>query len=128
MKESECMKIKMVGASCILLVAALSITACSNDDVRRAELAKDHVHKLNKASEFFYIEHKACPESPNDLAKLFVGNESSEVDFSKDPWGNDFVMYKAGKACHFKSLGSDGKEGGEGYAADILQESAADAG
>ncbi|RLT94521.1 type II secretion system protein GspG [Ketobacter sp.] len=106
----------------LLLSSTFLLSACGND-AQRQQLAQDHVRKLNKASEFFYVEHKKCPESPNDLARLFTGKDENSTDFSKDPWGNDFVMYKAhnGKACHFKSLGADGKEGGAGMAADILQ-------
>ncbi|MEE2731192.1 MAG: type II secretion system protein GspG [Pseudomonadota bacterium] len=111
----------------LLISSTHLLTACSNSDAQRQQLAQDHVRKLNKASEFFYVEHKKCPESANDLARLFTGKDENSTDFSKDPWGNDFVMYKAhnGKACHFKSLGADGKEGGAGMAADILQADAA---
>lgn len=117
------MTVKPAVTLALLLGASLLLSACG-DDQAKAELAQDHVRKLNKASEFFYVEHKKCPESANDLGKLFTGQEDSDFDFSKDPWGNDFVMYQAGKACHFKSLGADGREGGEGLAADITVERA----
>ncbi|MCK5791129.1 MAG: type II secretion system protein GspG [Ketobacter sp.] len=114
-------------ASCTLMGIALLVAACGND-AAKAELARDHVRKLNKASEFFYIEKKKCPLSANDLGKLFTGKEDNDFDFSKDPWGNDFVMYQVdnGDVCHFKSLGADGKEGGEGLAADIVVQTRTD--
>jgi len=104
----------------VFVCGTLLLSGCGND-AAKVELAQDHVRKLNKASEFFYIEKKKCPASANELGKLFTGKEDNDFDFSKDPWGNDFVMYESenNSACHFKSLGSDGKEGGEGYAADI---------
>lgn len=109
-----------------VLLASIVVLAsgCDNQDAARAEQARDHVRKLNKASEFYYIEHKKCPESPNDLARLFTGQDENQYDFSKDPWGNDFVMYSApnSKACHYKSLGADGVEGGDGHGADIQLE------
>ena len=102
------------------LLALSMFTACGNDGAK-VELARDHVRKLNKAADFFFVEKKKCPESANDLARLFTGQDDNDVDFSKDPWGNAFVMYPVaeGKTCHFKSLGSDGREGGTGHAADI---------
>lgn len=102
------------------LCGALLLGGCSND-AAKVELAKDYVRKLNKASEFFFIEKKKCPASANELGRLFTGKDDNDFDFSKDPWGNDFVMYesKENGACYFKSLGSDGKEGGDEHAADI---------
>lgn len=102
------------------LLSLFTLMACDND-AAKVDMARDHVRKLNKASDFYFVEHKKCPESANDLARLFTGKDDNDVDFSKDPWGNAFVMYPVaeGKTCHFKSLGSDGKEGGSGHAADI---------
>jgi len=37
----------------------------------------------------------------------------------RDPWANEFVYASDGKAFTLTSLGRDGKEGGEGYDADI---------
>jgi general secretion pathway protein G len=105
---------------CLALGCTL-VTGCSDQDAKRAQLAKEHVHKLNKAADFFYLEKKKCPQSANDLAKLFTGKEENQFDFSKDPWGNNFVMYSVDNQCHFKSLGADGKEGGDGFDADIVE-------
>ena len=103
------------------LFLLFTLTACDSD-AAKVDMARDHVRKLNKAADFYFVEHKSCPASANDLARLFTGQDDNDVDFSKDPWGNAFVMYPVaeGKTCHFKSLGSDGKEGGTGHAADII--------
>ena len=116
------MTIKHLAAAGMVLAVAV-VAGCSNDNAK-AEMAQDHVRKLNKAAKFFFVEKKTCPTNANELAKLFTGQDNNEFDFSKDPWGNDFVMYQdaEGEACQFKSLGSDGKEGGAGYAADIVSE------
>ena len=37
----------------------------------------------------------------------------------KDGWGNDFVYTSDGNKYELKSLGNDGKEGGDGYDKDI---------
>ena len=107
----------------VAVMAVSVVTACSNDGAK-VEMARDHVRKLNKAADFYFVEKKKCPETANDLASLFTGKDDNDVDFSKDPWGNDFVMYQSveGKACHFKSLGADGKEGGTGNAEDIIHD------
>jgi general secretion pathway protein G len=40
----------------------------------------------------------------------------------KDAWNNDFVYESSGEKWVIKSLGSDGKEGGDGFAKDISSE------
>ena len=115
------MKVKTPVVTGVLLLPVLLVSGCGNDGAK-AEMAREHVRKLNKAAEFFYVERKACPQSANDLAKLFTGQDDNTVDFSKDPWGNDFVIYQVGDRCHFKSLGADGTEGGDGFAADVVVE------
>ena len=40
----------------------------------------------------------------------------------KDPWGNDYIYELAEDRVVVKSLGSDGTEGGEGYATDLVLE------
>ena len=108
-----------VNAGFVALTMVLALAACSDTGQQKFEMAQDHVRKLNKASDFFYIEKKKCPPDANALARLFTGKDENTYDFNKDPWGNPFIMVETGKACRFKSLGADGQEGGSGFDADI---------
>ena len=102
-----------------MITASMLIAGCDNKDAARFEQATEQVRKLNKAADFYFLEKKKCPASANDLARLFTGKDENDFDFSKDPWGNDYVMYEIEKGCHFKSLGADGVPGGDGMKADI---------
>lgn len=108
-------KIKTIFA----LTPFILLAACGDSSNAKFQLAQEHVRKLNKAADFFYLEKKKCPSSANDLAKLFTGKEQNDFDFNKDPWGNNYVIYEVEKGCHFKSLGADNQPGGEGVNADI---------
>jgi general secretion pathway protein G len=56
---------------------------------------------------------KADPECPN------WGPEPYLKKAPKDAWNRDFVYSLEGNQYTIRSLGSDGREGGDGYAKDI---------
>lgn len=57
----------------------------------------------------------SAPDCPNYPAAGFI--EGGKMP--KDPWAHDFLYESDGKSYVITSLGSDSKEGGEGYAKDI---------
>lgn len=77
----------------------------------------DMVEKLKQHED----EHGDWPESLEDIAELLPGEE-----VPKDPWDNEFqyerVTDEEGAVTGFKLTcrGSDGAEGGEGHAGDIV--------
>lgn len=65
---------------------------------------------------------KALVEQPSDITNWEPGGYLETTEIPKDGWGNDFIYERfpeSGKPFVIKSLGADGKEGGEGYDADL---------
>ena len=61
-------------------------------------------------------------EQPMDLNNWTPGGYLQETTIPKDGWGNDFIYLLDpgdGKPFVIMSYGADGKEGGDGYDADI---------
>jgi general secretion pathway protein G len=65
----------------------------------------------------------ALIEQPSDVKNWEPGGYLETIQIPKDGWGNDFIydLYpESSKPFVIKSLGADGKEGGEGIDADLL--------
>jgi general secretion pathway protein G len=65
---------------------------------------------------------KALIEQPSDVKNWQPGGYLETTEIPKDGWGNDFIYElnpESGKPFVIKSLGADGKEGGEGINADL---------
>lgn len=84
------------------------------------------IKTLESQVTMFRFEHKNFPEELMDLAvePNNVKNFKPYVEKSalKDPWDNPYqyrVPGESGREFEIWSLGADGKEGGEGDAADI---------
>jgi len=61
-------------------------------------------------------------EAPTDAANYPEGGYLQTTELPTDGWGNEFIfeLYpESGKSFVIKSLGADGQEGGENYAADL---------
>ena len=64
----------------------------------------------------------ALVEQPSDVKNYRAGGYLDGNDVPKDAWGHDFdyVLYpESGREFMIVSYGSDGKPGGEGFAADL---------
>jgi general secretion pathway protein G len=65
---------------------------------------------------------KVLVEQPSDVTNWQQGGYLETTEIPKDGWGRDFIYElnpESGKPFVIKSLGADGKEGGEGYDADL---------
>jgi general secretion pathway protein G len=88
--------------------------------------AKAHVSSLSMKIEAYALDNGSPPQRLEDLvrrpgdARNWNGPYARESDL-KDPWQNAFVYRYPGEHGPFDliSLGSDGRPGGEGTAADI---------
>ena len=87
------------------------------------------------ALELYHLDVGRYPDGTEGLAALVQAPASAagwagpylDKALAADPWGNPYA-YKAaadGTGYQLKSLGSDGQEGGEGDAADILADGTA---
>jgi general secretion pathway protein G len=117
----------------ISLLATLVVTKVADQiDKARVTTAKANLKSLHsKVNEFkmdtgrFPTEEeglKALIEQPSDVKNYPPGGYLETTEIPKDAWGNDFIYElspESGKPFVIKSLGADGKEGGEGYDADL---------
>jgi general secretion pathway protein G len=120
-----------------LLAAVASVSVLSNIDKAKKETTRASLKVLNSAVLSFYLEVGRYPteeEGLNALVEKPVDAENwrpegylQTTSVPKDGWGREFIyeLYPAsGKAFQIKSFGADGEEGGEGYAADMLDSDA----
>jgi len=98
----------------------------------KTKAAKLQIEELSTTLDMFKLDAGRYPDSQEGLQALVQAPPSLAADrwrgpylkkqaVPKDPWGNDYQYVAPGKhgAFDIVSLGSDGKEGGEGDAKDV---------
>ena len=115
------------------LLATLVVTKVATKiDQARITTTKANLKLLHNAVNQFKMDTgrfpteeeglKALIEQPSDVTRYEPGGYLETTDVPKDGWGNDFIYElspESGKPFVIKSLGADGKEGGEGNDADL---------
>src|SRR4051812_13196569 len=96
----------------------------------RVKAAKLQIEALSSSLDLFYLDNGRYPSSSEGLGAL-VRRPSNADSWNgpylkggavpADPWKNDYIYRAPGDNAPFEiiSLGSDGREGGSGSAADI---------
>ena len=125
---------KVVGASLFLCII---LTGCEKRykqlDLARVRVTKANLKALHAAVNQFKMDTGRYPtddegltvlmERPSDVESWKEGGYLEIPKMPKDGWNTDFIYElspESGKPFVIKSLGADGKEGGEDYNADIL--------
>lgn len=120
----------MVVVAIIGVLAAMIVPAVmGKDDQARVTAATSDIMKISSALDMFKLDNYRYPTSDEGLEAL-VSKPSGAKNWSEggylkktpvDPWKNEFEYYSPAESGPYEiiSLGSDGQEGGEGYAADI---------
>ncbi len=99
----------------------------------RVTKAKIEISNLEQALELYYLDNGSYPSTDQSLEALVKkpstdtsnwreGGYLAKSKLPKDPWGNEYVYVSPGthnQDYDLYSLGKDGREGGEGYDADI---------
>ena len=98
----------------------------------KTKTAKLQIEELSHSLDLFKLDAGRFPDTREGLQALVQAPSSLGADrwrgpylkkkvVPKDPWGNDYHYAAPGKNGQFDivSLGSDGKEGGEGEAKDV---------
>ena len=96
----------------------------------RIDAARIQIRNIESAMDLYYIDNSAYPEpedgigalaQPPENAPRWNGPYLKQADKLKDPWGNPYAyqLDTAKGQVVITSLGSDGKQGGEGGARDI---------
>jgi general secretion pathway protein G len=96
----------------------------------RVKAAKLQIEALSSALDLYYLDNGRYPSSSEGLQALVRRPSSGDSwngpylkggQVPADPWKNDYVYRAPGDNAPFEiiSLGSDGREGGSGSAADL---------
>ena len=116
----------MVVIAILGILAALVIPQLvGKDDKARVEAAKSDLKAISSAVEMYKLDNHAYPSTEQGLEALVKAKEAGSDTYlrkvPKDPWGHEYIYIVPGESGPYDLLssGSDGQEGGEGYAKDI---------
>jgi general secretion pathway protein G len=104
------------------LMAVLAVNVLGAMDDANRETTKIKMRQVEQAIQMYAIKHKGqFPSSSEGLqaASKYMPNPG---EIPRDEWGTEFAYRSpggAGRPYDIVSFGKDGKEGGEGAAADI---------
>lgn len=117
------------------ILATLMVPKLMNKpDEAKVTAAKVNIKAIESALKIYKLDNGMYPTTSQGLAALIKKPDSDPIPKNyktggyleesdmKDPWGNDFVYRCPGdndRDFDIISYGADGKEGGEGFNADI---------
>lgn len=112
-----------------LVMATVGKKLLGAGDKAKVDLTKVSLQQVKQDIEQFQLRYNTLPSSLEDLTRCTqatgqgcvpIANQDSLVD----AWGNTFVYQRAGssRAYVIKSLGADGRDGGDGVNYDITVE------
>jgi general secretion pathway protein G len=112
-----------------ILAAMIAPNIIGRDDQARVTAAKSDLQAIGQALDLYKMDNFRYPGTDQGLDAL-VNKPADAKNWPasgylkvapKDPWGNDYVYVAPGSKGPYDllSYGADGKEGGEGYDADI---------
>lgn len=126
------MELLVVMAIIALLVALIAPRLFGQVSASQVKATKAQIEFLSRSLDSFRLDNGRYPTQQEGLRVLverptglpnWAGPYLSKRQLPKDPWNNDFNYLhpatKGGIDYDLFSFGSDGKEGGEGEAADI---------
>ncbi len=98
-------------------------------DQAKIDLVKSDINTIETALDMYRLDNYAYPSTDQGLDAL-MGQPSGSPEAKnwkgpylkktpQDPWGNEYAYINNGNAYEIISYGSDGRDGGEGAAADI---------
>lgn len=109
------------------LIAILATQVQGRLKKAKINQAKIQISEYGKALDMYFTDCNSYPTSDEGLQALVQAPSSCSnwgpdpylKKVNKDPWNKDFIYESTGNNYVLKSLGSDGREGGNGDAADI---------
>jgi general secretion pathway protein G len=110
-----------------LLVTLVAPKIIGKTDQARVTKAKADIKAIEEALNMFKLDNGFYPSSAEGLAALVQGTPRAKrfapdgylPKVPVDPWDHEYVYMSDGRDIVVLSLGADGVDGGEGYAADI---------
>ena len=114
------------------LLTVLGQNVMGRFDKARVNNTKIHMKELQKQLDLYNSDCGAYPTTDQGLAALTKspgedacpnwGPDPYIKKAPKDQWNRDYIYESDGSTVSLKSLGKDGKEGGDSFAADISLE------
>lgn len=112
-----------------ILAALIAPNIIGRDDQARVTAAKSDINAVAQALDMYKMDNFRYPTTDMGLEALVKQPPEAKnwpqggylPTVPKDPWGNPYVYLSPGVGGPYDltSLGADGREGGEGYDADI---------
>ncbi len=117
-----------------VLISLIAPNILGRVDDARATAAQADVNVLSQALDMYKLDNQRFPSTDQGLYALVEMPTGSpkprrwnpegylkKSALPKDPWGNEYQYVSPGSrnAYDLYSLGADGKEGGEGFDADV---------
>jgi general secretion pathway protein G len=115
-----------------LLATVVTVNFIGQTDTARRTKAMADLKELEQAFHLFKLDNGFYPTSDQGIAALIQKPGSgpqprkypaegylNKTSLPEDPWGHPYVYISDGNSYLLRSLGSDGEQGGEGFAADI---------
>lgn len=125
-------EIMVVVAIIAILGATVVPLVMDRPDQARVVRAKTDIQTFSAALDLYKLDNFSYPSTEQGLQALIEKPSGDPEpanwkdggyikDLGKDPWGREYLYQSPGEAGPFDiiSLGNDGAEGGEAYAADI---------
>jgi general secretion pathway protein G len=104
-----------------LIAGAVAVNVMGRLDEAKIKQASTDLHTLENCLDLYKLDKGRYPTTEEGLAAV---SAAGKCKISKDPWQNDYVYLYPGQvhpeSFDIKSYGGDGKPGGDGVAADIL--------
>ena len=112
------------------LIAILATQVQGRLKKAKINQAKIQISEYGKALDMYFTDCNSYPSTDEGLGALVKapstcsnwGPDPYLKKVNKDPWGKEFLYESSGNNYLLKSLGSDGREGGSGDAADVSNE------
>ena len=117
-----------------VLIGLVAPNVLTRVDEARVTAAKSDISTLEQALELYKLDNFRYPSTDQGLRALIQKPTSApepknwkpegylkKAQLPNDPWGNPYQYISPGSRAAYDlySLGADGREGGEGYDADI---------
>lgn len=117
-----------------LLIGLIGPNVIGQVDKARVTTAKADMSTLSSALDMYRLDNNVYPTTDQGLEALVTKPEGSPAPRSwnpggylagssipTDPWGGEYLYFSPGEEEAFDliSLGADGTDGGDGYAADL---------
>ena len=104
-----------------LIAAAVTVNVMGSLADAKIKQAKTDLHTLENCLDLYKLERGRYPTTEEGLAAVVAAGKCKNT---KDPWKNDYVYLFPGQvhtdSFDVKSYGADGKPGGDGANADIV--------